>query len=287
MAVETTVALSPIMDADVDRVARFLHDHLNTRLSASVWAAAMVPRWRDDAPNRGFMLTAGADVVGVSLAFYATRDIDGRDERFCNLAALCVREDMRRHTFRLLRALLKQPGYHFTDLSPSGTVVELDLRLGLQPIDTTTAVLLNLPRLARGGTLVTDPDKIDLLLGGEARELYRDHREALAARHLLIVKGGRSCHVVYRRDRRKKLPLFATLLHVSDPELYRDEFGVVALHLLREGLPLTLAELRLLGPHVPARPRVVVAGRPKMFKSHTLGPDQIGYLYSELACVPW
>src|SRR5690349_11147951 len=97
------VGVRPVRDADVARVAGFLHTHLNPRLSAATWAASMSAPWAVDAPNHGFMLlTAENEVVGVYLAFYADRRIDGRVERFCNLAGWCVLPDYRWHAVKLL-----------------------------------------------------------------------------------------------------------------------------------------------------------------------------------------
>ena len=118
-----TVKLAPIMDADVAAVADFLHRNLNKRLSASEWIDAMSEPWKAEAPNYGFMLRDGQRVVGAYLAFYSERVIAGRAERFCNLASWCVLPDFRFHSVRLLKALLAQDGYHFTDLAPSGNVI--------------------------------------------------------------------------------------------------------------------------------------------------------------------
>ena len=55
---------------------------------------------------------------------------------------------------------------------------------------------------------------------------------------------------------------------------------------LRHRIPFTLVELRVSG----SRPRAAVmlrSPRPRMYRSPTLGPDQIDYLYSELARVAW
>ena len=91
------------------------------------------------------MLLADKKIVGVHLAFYSHRMIDGQSISFCNLAAFCVIEEYRSHSLRLLRALLTQDGYHFTDLSPSGNVVALNIRLKFQAFDTATALVPNLP----------------------------------------------------------------------------------------------------------------------------------------------
>ena len=51
----------------------------------------------------------------------------------------------RLHGLRLLKAVLRQEGYHFTDLSPSGNVVGINERLRFRFLDTTTALVPNLP----------------------------------------------------------------------------------------------------------------------------------------------
>ncbi|WP_375422888.1 hypothetical protein [uncultured Friedmanniella sp.] len=233
------------------------------------------------------MLLRGDAVVGANLAFYCERTIEGRRERFCNLAALCVSEPARPHTFRLLRALLRQPGYHFTDLSPSGSVIELDRRLGFQFLDTATTLVLNIPRPRRGVQLIADVDEIERLLTGRPAQLFADHRSALGAQHLLIRRGHRHSYVLFRRDRRRGLPLFATVLYVSDQELFRDALGTVASFLLiKHGAIASLIERRV----VEVRPRLswpLSRPRPKAFKSASLGEEHVDYLYTELTCVPW
>jgi hypothetical protein len=105
---------------------------------------------------------------------------------------------------------------------------------------------------------------------------------------VVLAKGDRSCYVMFRRDlgRFKRVPYFASILYVGDPDLFRD----FAPHfyrylLLRRGTPLTLAEIRLVR-HRPAR-SVMVAGPSKMYLSEDLQPEQIDYLYSELTCFKW
>jgi hypothetical protein len=284
------VALRPITDADIPRVADFLSANLNGRDGREAWARAMTPSWDECQPNHGFLLEEGDRVVGVHLAFYSTRMIEGEPERVCNLAAWCVTETHRQHGLRLLRALLGQKGYHFTDFSPSGNVVPLNRRLRFQQLDTATALVPNVPwpSLGRGAVLlVSDPEEIVRRLEGAELEIYRDHARALAARHLVIVLGGETCYVMFRRDRRKGLPLFASIIHVSDPGVFRRAARHVYGHLLlRHGVPFTLVELRVVGSR-PGLSLMLRSPRPKMYRSPTLRPDDIDYLYSELACVEW
>jgi hypothetical protein len=284
-----TVRVRPITDADVRPVAEFLHAHLNTRVPAPSWAEALRVPWAVDAPNHGFALFDDDDaVVGAYLAFYSTRQIEGRTERFCNLGAWCVLPEQRLHSVKLLKALLAQDGYHFTDLSPSGNVVPLNTRLKFQFLDTTTALVPNLPWPSVPGRyrISSDPAVLEATLTGPALRLYRDHAGTRAAHHVLLQRGDRWCYVIFRRDRRKNLPLFATILHVSDPALFRTMARPLARHLLlRHGILASLAELRVVD-HRPRPSLLLRAHRRKMFRS-PLQPDQIDYLYSELVCVAW
>lgn len=235
------------------------------------------------------MLVSDGVVVGANLAFYSSREIAGVTERFCNLAALCVRDEHRVHTLRLVRALLKQRDYSFTDLSPSGNVVTMDERLGFVHLDTTTVARPNLPaRRPKGIDLVTDLDQIEAALSDRDLRILADHRECAAARHAVLRVGDRTCYIIFRIDRRKRLRLFASLLHVGDPDIYV-QYGryLGAFLLTRYRAPVTLVERRLIGRRSIGGPQLVLAGRPKMFKSRHLDASQIDYLYSELTCVAW
>jgi hypothetical protein len=283
------VAVAPITDAEVRRVGEFLHEHLNTRVSANRWADAVAVPWEVDKPNAGFMLLDGDEVVGVQLAFYSARIIDGQPEHFCNLGAWCVLPAYRIHGPRLLRSVLRQEGYHFTDLSPSGNVIGINERLSFRFLDTKTALVPNLPwpTWPRRARISADPELIERTLTGRDLELYRDHAATGAARHLVLIRGDEWCYVVFRKDRRKKLPLFASVLHVGNPRLFRALARPLARHLLiHHGALATLAEERIVG----CRPRpslLLSSPRRKMFRSASLGPGQIDDLYSELVCVSW
>jgi hypothetical protein len=284
-----TVRVAPITEADVRRVAEFLHTQLNTRVSVDQWADAVAVPWRVDRPNAGFMLLDDNEVVGVQLAFYSERIIDARRERFCNLGAWCVSPPYRLQGLRLLRSVLGQKGYHFTDLSPSGNVVGINERLNFRFLDTTTALVPNFPwpTWPRRDLISSDPELIESTLTGNDLELYRDHAGAGAARHLVLIRGDESCYVVFRRDRRKGLPLFASVLYVSNPALFRAMVRPLSRHLLIHHRALaTLAEERIVG-YRPRPSLLLRSPRRKMFRSPSLVPAQIDDLYSELVCVSW
>jgi GNAT superfamily N-acetyltransferase len=283
------IDVRPISDADADAVCDFLHHQLNPRVPAEAWNALLAPPWQADAPNHGFQLVVGATVVGVYVAVYSERRVDGQRRRFCNLAAFCVRPDYRSHGFRLLRAILAQKGLEFTDLSPSGNVVALNKRLGFALLDTATRVAPNLPRLPRRGLTVTDdPAIIAGILDQRDVQVYRDHRNAPAARHIVAIAGAEYSYLVVRKDRRKRLPFFVSALYVGGSgDLLRSAWPQIASHLLlRHGALATLAERRILG-FLPRFGRDQRAPRAKMFRSEVVPAEAIDYLYSELTLLSW
>jgi hypothetical protein len=288
-ASRTRVHVAPITEAELARVAEFLHAHMNERVAPERWIAAFDAPWEADRPNFGFMLLDGDAVVGAHLAFYSQREIEGRTERFCDLAAWCVLEDYRFYGLRLLKALLAQEGYHFTDLSPSGNVVAINERLGFSFLDATTALVPNLPWPTWPGrsTISSDPTVIERTLAGRDLQLYRDHANAQAARHFVLTHGDEWCYVVIRRERWKRQRGFASVVHVSNPALFVRLARPFGRHLLlRHGIVALLAEDRVAGR--PTRLSVRVRPlRQRMFKSPDLAPEYIDYFYSELVCLAW
>lgn len=273
--------------AAVPEAARFLNSHLNDRVSSETWAAALDTPWATPQPNHGFILREDDTVVGVLLAFYSEREIAGRSESFCNLGAWCVLPDYRFQSLRLLRTALAQDGYTFTDLSPSGPVIPLNTRLGFTSLDTTTFVVPCLPRLPLGSTKVlTEIADIRPSLTADERRIFDDHQWAPAVHHVVMQRREGHCYVLYRRDRRKGLPLFATVLYASNRTVFARGAGALAGQVgVRHRVVALLVEDRVADR--PAHAVELRRARPKMFRSQTVKAEEVDNLYSELCCVPW
>lgn len=279
----------PITEPDVASVSAFLHTHLNDRVAPSAWARLLTPPWRSPADNRGFQLVLGDRVVGAYAAVYSTRQRGGETVQVCNLAAFCVLEEYRNQSLLLVRAMLKQKGYVFTDLSPSGNVVAMNERLGFQRLDTATRLTLNLGWPKRRGIRISqDLDAIAGTVSGDDARIFADHRTAPAANHVVVTEGGRYAYLMFRTDRRKRLPIFATPLHVGgDRRLLERAWGAVAARLMvSHGLVATLAERRVLG-FAPRLGVELAHPRARMFRGDGMASDDVDYLYSELALVRW
>ena len=124
-------------------------------------------------------------------------------------------------------------------------------------------------------------------MGQDAR-VYRDHLQAPAARHIVVIARGEYGYLIVRKDRRKRLPVFASPLYVGGSrDLLRSAWPQVGSHLLfRHAALATLAERRVLG-FAPALGVDLAAPRAKMLRSKTVTAEAIDYLYSELTLLDW
>lgn len=289
VAHSTDVGLAPITPDDLSRVGEFLSAHLDGSLTAERWARSLRPTWTTSHPDHGFLLESDGRVVGVYAGFYSEAGGPDRQRAVCNLAAWCVLDEFRQHSLRLVRAMLAQRDRELTDLSPSGTVVPLNERLGFRHLDTSGALVANLPLPVPSGVrLVSGRAGIEAVLTGGDLAAYRDHADSAAARHVVVVAGGRPCWVVFRRVRRKQVGLFASVLHVSDRAVFRAAAPAVYRHiLLAHRLPFTLVQTRVCGRR-PWHSVPLSAQRPAMYLSRTgEPPESVTYLYGELTQVPW
>jgi hypothetical protein len=280
-------SLHPIRDDDLPEFCRFLTEHLSAERTPEAWAQAFLQDWCPDKPNNGFLLRHEGRIVGGIGAIYAQRLVRGRPERFCNITSWCVLDEFRTQSGRLAMAVVSQPGFHFTDLTPTEVVSRTLQFFKFKPMNERHAVWPNVPwpfaRLA-GVRVIADPDRIGDVLAPEDARVFRDHRPFPWLGHLAVGRPGAWCHIVWRRTRLKDVA-GGMILSFSDPDMFLRYRWAVGSHLLlRHGLPFTRVESRLL-PRVP-RPALELAGyRNKVFRSDTLTEADISNLYSEIVAL--
>jgi len=278
-------ALEPIQDGDLLRFCVFLNENLNPRIAPPTWVQAFQQDWGVAKPNNGFLIRDAGRIVGGIGAIYSAQVIRGQPERFCNITSWCVLEPFRSQSMRLALALTGQPGYHYTDLTPTAVVAGSLRFLKFTPMNDRRTVWPNLPRpFSQGIRILTDGESIAEHLPPEAARVYRDHRHLPWLGQLAVGRPGAFCHVVYKQGTLRRLPC-ADVLHVSNPDLFlRYQRPLGHYWLTRHGLLTTRVESRFLSRR-PRLAREVGGYLPKMYRSDTLGEADISNLYSELAAL--
>ncbi len=280
--------LEPIRDEDLPAFCAFLHAHLNPSHPADVWADAFRQDWGVDRPNSGFLIRdEGGEIAGGIGAIYAAYPVRGQLEKFCNITSWMVLDAYRTQSMRLAMAVISQPGFHFTDLSPTA-VVEQSLKfLKFKPMNSARTVLFNLPapqqRLAGAG-VVSSPARIEQVLDEPSRRVYRDHKHFPWLRFLAAGQGSEYSLVIYKRARLKHLPS-AEIIGFTNPNTFLRHLPLLGCHFLLSGMVTTRVESRLLLAR-PAWPHTELTGyRNRVFRSDTLVEADIQNLYSEYAAL--
>lgn len=273
------VAVEPILEADLPEVAAFLHEHLARERSPEAWQAGLRTHWRGERPNYGFMLRDEGRIVGTICAYYADRTVAGKPVRMCNITSWCVLDDYRKLSMKLAMTVVQQPGYHFTDFSPTVVVGGVLRFLKFRPLPEAQVVVFSVPSLLPGGRVITEPAAIERELSGEALQAYRDHAGFPWLRHALVGRPGQWCHVIHKPFRFKGLAA-ARIIHLGAPAVFRQHLGAWCRHLLLHGVATTHVEQRWL-PDRPWHSAVRSGFNAKVHLGDTLADDEIDYLYSE------
>ena len=281
------VAIAPIEEADLPAVGRFLNENLNAKISAAAWVASLVHPWCAARPNFGLKAQDGDRLVGVFCAIYSDQIIDGRRELFCNPHSWCMLDDYRSQSVGLPLRMIKQPGYHFTMLTPNPKVAEIFVHLGFRTLDDRVIVFPNRPSAAAlfgRHVAATDKDAIAGVLEGSARRDFDAHRDIPWLRFVAFGAPGDMCLVVYKRSRWKKLPC-ARILAISDAAAF-ERHGRLFQHrmLVGEGLAVSRVEQRFVAQPPPLS-RTETRTQAKLCMSASLGDAQISDLYSELVAL--
>jgi hypothetical protein len=279
--------LEPIRDPDLTGFCQFLVENLSQQRTAEEWARAFLHDWGVEKPNNGFLLRDDGQIVGGIGAIYAQRLVRGKPERFCNITSWCVLDQHRSQSMRLAMALTSQPGFHFTDLTPTEVVSKMLQFLKFKPMNERQAVWPNPPwpfSLLAGVRVITDSNAIEQVLSPEDAKVYLDHRHLTWLNHLAVGRSGEFCLVVYKRTQLRGLP-GAFILGFSKPgQLIKYRFALGNHLLFKKGLIFTRVESRLLS-RIP-KPSIELAGfRNKVFRSDTLTEADIGNLYTEIVAL--
>lgn len=281
------LSTDPILEGDLPAVGEFLHRNLNGRIEAQEWARSVHHPWCNSRPNFGVQLRDGERIVGVFLAIYSERLVAGKPERFCNPHSWCVLSEYRRQGIGLVLRLIRQPGYHFSMLTPNSKVAEIFRGLGFKDLRAEMVLFANWPSfraLAPGAVIASDPGAIAVRLPAPVRRDYELHRGISWLEFVVFGRGDDLCLTVYKRALWKRLPC-ARLIHVSDAGAFERHVALLRhFLLLRKRLLVSQVELRFIG-HAPRLAIHRVRTQAKLFLSPSLDDGQVLDLYSELAAL--
>jgi len=276
-----SVALRAITDGDLRAVSRYLHRNLNSARPQESYFLALRQPWGFRRPNNGFLLEEDGGIKGVFCGIYSERSVGGKPAALCNLTSWHVLPQFRSHSLRLALAMTSQRGFHFTNYSPNEPALKVFRTFGFKELDNRCVLIPHNPLGRAAGDIFQDLEAAEDLLGSAERKIAQDHRDAPGLLQLFAGSGARRCHLMFRLRRGRGVP-FADILHVSSPKAYSGSLPSIGAGLFRRfGAVYSKVRRRLLKGSLPRFSWTREDPYVEMFRSDSLGPDDLDYLYSE------
>ncbi|EKD97580.1 MAG: hypothetical protein ACD_23C00852G0002 [uncultured bacterium] len=271
--------IEPITEQTLPEFAAFLQANMPVSRTAQDWIVGLQENWSETRPNYGFLMRDEGKIVGGIGAFYADRVIRGQNEKFCNITSWCVLDSHRKYSMQLAMNVVAQPGYHFTDFSPTKVVAGTLQFFKFKSMDEAVVVLPNLPLPSFAGRVVMAPHQIERSLKGQMLKVWKDHAHFPWLQQVIVGKPEDWCHIIYKRGRFKGLPS-SNLIYVSDAQAFNRYLPCLGGHFFWRGMMSTHVERRVL-TEIPRLSAVRTGFNAKQFLSTSLAASDIDYLYSE------
>lgn len=277
---------TPAMFEDVHEL---LVEFRNPNMGKEDWRRMLFQYpWPAEDENRGYVLFDGARAVGFIGTIFSTRELNGKQERFCHLSSWIVREAYRSRSLALLSPIIRMSSHTIVCDTPSPTAHRLFTRLGHRTLEDRVLLLppfATWPELGslRRASMTTDPAEVRAELAGEERRCFDDHRGSVGV-HLLIRHRGRACWATATLKRRSGFR-FAFVQHVSDPTLFWECLPLFKLGFLKALRAPTLAiDARFAEGHQVSFSMSWRLTTPRLYRpAHDeIRPAHVDGLYSEL-----
>jgi hypothetical protein len=265
---------------DFERVLPLLERFENPRITREHWRSLFQYPWPCPDDTRGRVVWDGGRAVGFIGVILYSRLIAGRIEEFANLTSWITLPEYRNYSLSLFKEAVSIEGRTLLCLTPRQETLPLYFRFGFQELKRKLLVLYPLPGVLWRCRATMDPVRIAERLEGNDREVF-EHHNLPQCRHLLIHDRREYCHVVFTRTKGRRFH-FARVHHISNPRFFLENLDGVRWRLMAGArAPLIMIDSHLLPPGKIKASRTVEPGIPTVFKSATLGPEQIDNLYTE------
>jgi hypothetical protein len=132
--INMTVRVRPAHEGDISAVVALLRTGFGLPWSPATYRRLFEYPRVERQPNLGFVLETGDQLVGFLGAIYSERSSGEHLERFCNMSSWYTIPQFRKFSLDLLKALLAQQGYTFTNFTPSPRVIQVIKACGFQPL---------------------------------------------------------------------------------------------------------------------------------------------------------
>ena len=276
-----SAVVRPAADADIDPVARLLHERMNARIPIERWRRLLDYPWRPASVERGWVVEDRGRIVGFMGTIYSDRPVEGRMQRFCDLSSWYLLADYRGDGTgdALLRAGMAQPSVTYATMTARRATGRKIRALGFDILDATRSLFR--PRSEGQRTALACllcPAAIRARLAPSQQTVFDAHR-GFDIHHALV--GDPGLWLVFQRKLKGDAVAYHEILHASDPARLSADAQAIADTLVTGANGVLAVDSRWMAAGHD-RGTVEPIALPRWFRSPNLAPAAVDHLFSEV-----
>ena len=265
---------------DFDYVYPLFSGFQEPRPSKEEFKQLFMPHWGSDESYVGFILEENNQAVGYLGTLFSLREINGRNEKFCNLCTWIVKEEYRSEGLPLLFQVLRMKDVTVTNFT-GNRVASLLMKFDFKVLDKTLRILFPFPAFADGCELIFEHSRISPLLNPRDRRVFDDHRDFKYS-FVALKASDEVALICFNKVKRKRMPVLE--VHYLSR---RKTFLKHIRHVLPSLCIRTGAVGLMIGEHFlgegPIPFSVTIPQRQmRLFRSKTVTSQEMDTMYSEL-----
>lgn len=265
---------------DFDYVYPLFSGFREPRPSKEEFQKLFVPRWGSHESHVGFILEENGQAIGYLGTLFSVREINRRNEKFCNLCTWIVKEEYRSEGLPLLFQVLRMKDVTVTNFT-GNRVGSILRKFDFKVLDKTLKILLPIPSIGDGCELVFDTLRIASILDTHDRRILEDHRDFKYSFVLLKAAEGVSL-ICFKKVKRRALPVLE-VHYLSQRDLFLKHIRHVLLSLcIRTGSVGLMVGDHFLGKASPPFFITIPQRQMRLFRSKTVSTEEMDTMYSEL-----
>ena len=256
----------------------------NSHLRKEDWRQLFIDHWESPEGYFGYVLEDQERIVGFVGLIFSRRTLNGREEKFCNMTSWVVEEKFRNQSLSLFLPVMKLKKYTLTIHTASKETYAVARKLGFKDLEAKLRIIFPLPSFTTWFTpcqIEINGEKFRKNLTGESLHTYTDHL-LFKCFHVFIRSPLGECYLVGARVIRKNLA-FYQIHHISNSKVFAKFSGHIATVVCARIKTVSIVtDERFLQGNRVMMSRSWSLPNPRVYKSDSVGQDNIDLLYSEL-----
>ena len=254
------------------------------RLSKDDWQKLFIDHWHSNEGYIGYVLEDRERIVGFLGFMFSDRVLNNKQEKFCNLTTWVVDESFRNESLYLIIPVLKLTDYTLTIHSASKETYAAFKKIGFLDLESHFRIVFPLPSinmLFASCQIEVNGKYLNKILEGDSLQSYKSHL-LFRCFHVYVRSPLGNCYLIGARVFKKSLP-FAQIYHISNSKVFTKFVPrITSIICLKIKTFAILVDERFLEGNSLLQSYKCALSNPRMYKSNSLGKQDLDLLYSEL-----